>query len=72
VNAVIRQAAAMLLCYPDRTLYDRLDLVRGAVAELPPGRARLIGVACLTGGLSHHPPRKCGTFPRAEGVRGGG
>src|SRR5690606_27830591 len=40
VNAVIRQAAAMLLCYPDRTLYDRLDLVRGAVAELPPGRAR--------------------------------
>ncbi len=40
MNSVIRQAAAVLLCYPDRALYDRLGLVRRAVAELPAGAAR--------------------------------
>ncbi|GAA2301530.1 hypothetical protein GCM10009853_067500 [Glycomyces scopariae] len=40
MNDVIRQAAAMLLCYPDQGFRDRLPLVRAAVAELPPGEAR--------------------------------
>ncbi|GAA1683991.1 hypothetical protein GCM10009830_34060 [Glycomyces endophyticus] len=40
MNDVIRQAAAMLLCYPDRAFLDRLPLVRAAVAEQEPGEAR--------------------------------
>lgn len=34
-RAVARQAAAMLLCYPDEAYYGRLGLVRRAAAELP-------------------------------------
>ncbi len=59
MNAVIRQAAAMLLCYPDRTLYDRLDLVRGAVADLPPGRARRSLERCC-GHLAAEPELEAG------------
>jgi nitrate reductase molybdenum cofactor assembly chaperone NarJ/NarW len=40
MNAVIRQAAAVLLCYPDRDFFERLPLVRAAVAETGPGEAR--------------------------------
>lgn len=40
MNAVIHQAAAVLLCYPDRDFCERLPLVRAAVAETPPGDAR--------------------------------
>ncbi|WP_307793032.1 nitrate reductase molybdenum cofactor assembly chaperone [Glycomyces niveus] len=32
-NAVIRQAAAMLLCYPDAAFYERLPLIEKALAE---------------------------------------
>ena len=39
-HAVIRQAAAMLLCYPDLEMLARLPLVRAAVEELPAGPAR--------------------------------
>ncbi|WP_199034893.1 nitrate reductase molybdenum cofactor assembly chaperone [Glycomyces salinus] len=39
MNALIRQAAAVLLCYPDRDFYDRLGLVRTAIAEAPQDRA---------------------------------
>lgn len=39
-NAVIRQAAAMLLGYPDRDWYARLPLIGAAVADLRPGPAR--------------------------------
>jgi nitrate reductase delta subunit len=39
-HAVIRQAAALLLCYPDRETRARTPLVRNAVAELPAGPAR--------------------------------
>jgi nitrate reductase delta subunit len=35
-DAVIRQAAAMLLCYPDEAFYGRLDLVEQALAEQGP------------------------------------
>ncbi|WP_205325822.1 nitrate reductase molybdenum cofactor assembly chaperone [Glycomyces sp. YM15] len=40
MNEVIRQAAAMLLSYPDRAYFERLPLVRVAVAETEPGEAR--------------------------------
>lgn len=33
-HAVARQAAAMLLCYPDEAFYDRLGLIEKAVAEI--------------------------------------
>ncbi|WP_232822640.1 nitrate reductase molybdenum cofactor assembly chaperone [Glycomyces dulcitolivorans] len=33
MNDVIRQAAAMLLCYPDQAFRDRLPLVKAAVEE---------------------------------------
>lgn len=39
-TAVVRQAAAMLLAYPDREFYDRLPLVAAAAAELGPAPAR--------------------------------
>ncbi|SDE40556.1 nitrate reductase molybdenum cofactor assembly chaperone [Glycomyces harbinensis] len=39
-HAVIRQAAAVLLCYPDRPARERVPLVRAAVEELPAGPAR--------------------------------
>lgn len=38
--AVIRQAAAVLLAYPDRTFASRLPLVAQAVGDLPDCRAR--------------------------------
>lgn len=38
--AVIRQAAAVLLTYPDQTFVSRLPLVAQAVADLPDCRAR--------------------------------
>lgn len=38
--AVVRQAAAILLCYPDAAFLERFPLVRSAVAELPAGPAR--------------------------------
>ncbi|MFD7782020.1 nitrate reductase molybdenum cofactor assembly chaperone [Streptomyces nojiriensis] len=50
------QAAAVLLQYPDETVRDRIPLVAGAVATLPPGAAR----TALTGFLDHlaaTPPR---------------
>ncbi|PSK88767.1 respiratory nitrate reductase chaperone NarJ [Murinocardiopsis flavida] len=39
-DAVLRQAASILLGYPDDAFHDRLPLVRGALAELPDGAAR--------------------------------
>ncbi|HEY1093651.1 MAG TPA: nitrate reductase molybdenum cofactor assembly chaperone [Glycomyces sp.] len=33
-RAVIRQAAAMLLCYPDKAFYERLELIGNALSEL--------------------------------------
>jgi nitrate reductase molybdenum cofactor assembly chaperone NarJ/NarW len=39
-TAVIRQAAAMLLCYPDARARERLPLVRDAIDDLPAGPAR--------------------------------
>lgn len=39
-TAVVRQAAAMLLCYPDRRALERLPLVRDAIDGLPAGPAR--------------------------------
>ncbi|THV28051.1 nitrate reductase molybdenum cofactor assembly chaperone [Glycomyces paridis] len=37
---VVRQAAAMLLCYPDREALGRLPLVEAALAELAPSPER--------------------------------
>ena len=44
-RAVTRQAASVLLGYPDETFFERLPLVARAVAELPRGtvRAALLG-----------------------------
>jgi nitrate reductase molybdenum cofactor assembly chaperone NarJ/NarW len=33
-RAVIHQAAAMLLCYPDKAFYERLELIGNALSEL--------------------------------------
>lgn len=38
-QAVIRQAAAMLLCYPDGDLRERLPLIENALQELEPAPA---------------------------------
>ncbi|MFG3343204.1 nitrate reductase molybdenum cofactor assembly chaperone [Glycomyces sp. NPDC048151] len=35
-EAVVRQAAAMLLCYPDQAFYERLPLIESALAEQEP------------------------------------
>ncbi|WP_335991788.1 nitrate reductase molybdenum cofactor assembly chaperone [Glycomyces sp. MUSA5-2] len=40
MTAVIRQAAAMLLCYPDAAFFERLPLIEAAAAEQEPGDAR--------------------------------
>ncbi|MBB6171853.1 nitrate reductase delta subunit [Nocardiopsis mwathae] len=46
-RAVLRQAASVLLGYPDSTLRERLPLVRRALAELPPsGAARALDGFC--------------------------
>lgn len=54
--AVVCQAAAVLLQYPDETVRDRVPLVADAVPALPPGAAR----SALTRFLDHFaaaPPR---------------
>lgn len=54
--AVVCQAAAVLLQYPDEAVRDRIPLVTEAVATLPTGAAR----SALTGFLDHlarTPPR---------------
>lgn len=40
MTAVIRQAAAMLLCYPDPAFFERLPLIEAAAAEQEAGDAR--------------------------------
>ncbi|WP_035697633.1 nitrate reductase molybdenum cofactor assembly chaperone, partial [Glycomyces tenuis] len=45
-RAVARQAAAMLLCYPDEACLGRLGLVRRAVAGLPEAAGRPLERFC--------------------------